>query len=182
MLIILFLYSLWTLLCWQAPAEDLQLPYSAKYDATITISEIWTSSSAALSGKATRGSIVSILPYEQWQPTKIKFAAKLTAIRDFTPWTALHGSDHVESILGTQRWQLLGSLSAKTNEKFIGEVEGACDLTNTRTAARCMYAKTLFNGPNEGDAPLVESGVFLQWQDIKYLGEDVSDTSGTDSV
>ena len=119
---------------------------------------------------------VSIRPFEQWKPAGLAFSAKLSANRNFDSWILLYGAEHVETVLGTERWDALMEASSKpssskSHESLIGEVDVRCDLTSVTESARCMYPLTLFHGVAPDDQPLITTSIFLEWQEIRWLDE-----------
>ena len=149
------------------------MPYTSKFDALIVIREVWNSTQAPVGVHTpAEGTTVSIRPFSQWAPDSVSFSAKLVGQRNFEPWQSLYGIEHVQSSLGPQRWSALTAIQPKSAEKLVAEIDAKCDLASPLATARCMYPLTMFHGPNVGDEPLISTGIYLEWQEVKWLEED----------
>ena len=73
-----------TLLLAQRPAADLVLPYASSWDVEVTVVEHWTSVRPERNNlrTATVNDRVSILPLEQWQPSRLSMRVRLVSGKD----------------------------------------------------------------------------------------------------
>lgn len=115
---------------------------------------------------------MSIKPFSQWVPATLDFSAQLVGQRDFEPWQSLYGPEHVQSAVGTERWQALRAIAPKSAEKLVSEVDAVCDLSSPLATARCMYPLTMYHGSGASDPPLITTGIYLEWQEVKWIHED----------
>ena len=101
--------------CAQPPTPPVALPYSGSFDITLDIYEIWNSTldSPVVDAAPDGGSQISIRPFEQWYPTGLTIAAKLSGRRDFTAWTESYGDEEVTAVLGQDRWHKLRAVKVR---------------------------------------------------------------------
>ena len=62
----------------QAPAADLVLPYSSSWDLEVTVTETWNSSRESRTRLRVNEN-VSILPLDQWSPSRLHMRARLSS-------------------------------------------------------------------------------------------------------
>jgi hypothetical protein len=163
-----------SLLSLQPPNPSMPLPYSSAFQTTLTITESWTSTldQPSRSAPSSEGSSVKITPFEQWKPAGLQFHARLTSLRSFVPWVRLYGEDHLQMVLGNERWDELQSIQPQREEKLVGDVRAACDLASMTETTRCMYPITLFEGLDASQPPLISTDLFLEWQEIRFLDDE----------
>ena len=65
----------------QAPAKDILLPYTSKWDIQVSITEHWNSTMVAQGSlrRAKVGDHVSVYPLEQWAPTQLLLRVRMAS-------------------------------------------------------------------------------------------------------